>query len=212
MTSKRDLKKRIRDRAARTGERYTTARQHVVARPARPTVPFIDMQDVSKIAARVGILCPVTINTELAQRVDCSALLTRIRDVLRATEGDEETELLRSVMLRGERPQAYPGPVPQTLMATQVADALAKRPTPTREGVTAFIARTRAGIGGVNDNGTMLALPVVTRDGLEMIMCILWGIMPRPLRPPRAISVVLATPDDFAFPAELLAIPGWWRR
>jgi hypothetical protein len=40
MTSHKDLKRRVRERAARTGESYTTARRHVVAAAGRSGYPF----------------------------------------------------------------------------------------------------------------------------------------------------------------------------
>lgn len=39
MTADRDFKRRIRDRMARTGERYTTARAHLLATPREPDAP-----------------------------------------------------------------------------------------------------------------------------------------------------------------------------
>ena len=41
MTEHRQLKQLIRDRVARTGESYTTARRHVLARAAREAAPSL---------------------------------------------------------------------------------------------------------------------------------------------------------------------------
>jgi transcriptional regulator of aromatic amino acid metabolism len=154
MTAKKDLKKRVRERAARTGESYTTAREHVVGKVARGGFLVVETRDLSEEAARLGIRCPVRMFAELARRVDSSAVLVRLRDVLRATEQDPGTELLRAVVLRGAQPEL----------------PLAYRSV-TGGGDEEFAARARAGIGGVSERGTTLALPVAGRKGFEMVVC-----------------------------------------
>jgi hypothetical protein len=223
MTSKRDLKKRIRERAARTGERYTTARQHMVGKQVRGRVPCIELDDLTEEAAQAGIRCAVRIHRELARRIDCSALLVRIRDALRALEQDPSTEALRAVMLRGEEPVVDGArPPPEHAAREQaiiVADAMrlargggvADRPRfPTTRTVT-FLARARAGIGGVSEGGTMLSLPATGKRGLEMIVCALWDTSAArhaPLLRSRMPSAVLMTPDDFLFIVDDRGKPG----
>ncbi|HKE20492.1 MAG TPA: hypothetical protein VKB80_36715 [Kofleriaceae bacterium] len=199
MTAKRDLKKRIRERAARTGERYTAARKHVLG-AGEPTggVPFIELRDMSKLAARVGIRCPTYMFPGVADRVDGRALLAHIRDCLRATERDRATDILRAVILDGEQPAIEDSRV--SLMLHQVAPILRAISTrqilPTRG--DAFFTRARAGIGGISEGGTMLALPFAGKQGLEMIICMIW--MTGPLRalaiPARPPSLVLMTAED----------------
>ena len=68
MTIRRDLKRRIRERQAQTGERYTTARAHVLGAATPPgRVPdwVIELHDVSDRAQAVGILCPVRVSSTL---------------------------------------------------------------------------------------------------------------------------------------------------
>jgi transcriptional regulator of aromatic amino acid metabolism len=154
MTAKKDLKKRVRERAARTGESYTTAREHVVGKVGQSRGLVVETRDLSEEAARLGIRCPVRMFPELARRVDSSAVLVRLRDVLRATEQDRKTELLRAVVLRGE--QREPPHPYRTVMGGGDED---------------FVARALAGIGGVSERGTMLALPVAGRKGFEMVVC-----------------------------------------
>jgi hypothetical protein len=168
MAAKRDLKKRVREGAARTGESDTTAREHEVGKPGHGVGLVVETRDLSEEATRLGIRCPVRIFPELARRVDSSAVLVRLRDVLRATERDPRTELLRAVVLRGE--QREPPPMPRPPDADFVAKLLVYQ-TVMGGGEDDFVARARAGIGGVSERGTMLALPVASRKGFEMVVC-----------------------------------------
>jgi hypothetical protein len=189
MTAKRDLKKRIRKRAARTGESYTAARRHVVGGPSAAAVPLVEMRDLSEEAARIGILCPVRIFPDLALRIDCAATLERIRDALRATERDPQTELLRAVALRGEQPDVEYQLSSDPVLYPSLARAWTRPPASPLFG--AFMTRVRAGIGGVSESGRMLALAVAGRRAVEMVVCCL---TPHPFRRPAAL--VLMSPDD----------------
>jgi hypothetical protein len=192
MTAKRDLKKQIRDRAARTGESYTAARRHVVGKLSQGAVPFIELRDLSDEAARIGLRCPVRIFPRLAERIDCAAALERIRDALHATVSDPKTDLLRSVVLHGEQPDVpfdlSSDPLSDPRVALMVTHGVG-RPI----AVGAFMTRVRAGIGGVSENGRMLALPVARRRGIEMVVCGL-VLTPRPYWRPAAL--LLMSPDD----------------
>jgi hypothetical protein len=198
MTAKRDLKKRIRDRAARTGESYTAARRHIVGKPSQGAVPFIELRDLSEDAARIGLLCPVHIFPELAQRIDCAAALERIRDALRATDGDPKTELLRSVALRGEQPEAHYDLASDPLRDPRIALMLPHRGVPPVV-ADAFMTRVRAGIGGVSDSGRMLALAVAGRRGMEMVVCSL--VLSPWLQRPSPAALLLLGQDDLLIPA-----------
>jgi hypothetical protein len=158
MTAKRDLKRRVRDRQAHTGESYMTALRHV--RNRRPgeresegegAVPVIEMIDVSEIAAALGIQCSVILSPTLADRIDVATVLRQLRDALAATERDPAFALMRAV-LRGENPVA---------------------PRGTGEVHRRFMARARAGIGGISEHGRMLALAVSGRRGIEMVLFML---------------------------------------
>lgn len=219
MTAKRDLKKRIRRRAASTGERYSAARQHVLGDRGGGEgggrgggkVPFIELRDVSDEAAALGIRCPVHVFPELARRVDCRALLVQIRDALRATERDHRTELLRSVILHGELPD-LPWRLADDLLreamlrdAAQYVRTLASRsdPTATPRAIPiaiveseAFLARARAGIGGISESGRLLALQTPGSRGPEMVICQIWQ-SPIPRRASHTHSLILLRPDDF---------------
>jgi hypothetical protein len=98
MTSRRDLKNRIRARQSETGERYTTARQKTLAR----SVPVLELQDVPDAP---GIFCPVRISPSLwASR---HSLLDQLRRILLSSE--EGLAPMRRVVLFGERDAAPRG-------------------------------------------------------------------------------------------------------
>ncbi len=149
MTANRDLKRRIRERQARTGESYVTARRHVIGNddpePAAPSpaIAVEEMQSLTEEAKQLGMKCRVTITSTLAARVDPVTLLTRIRDALKALPDDPAVAPLYSIVMRGELPADPP------------------RIGRTHHGqVLRFITRASAGIAGISESGTMLALQV----------------------------------------------------
>lgn len=179
MTDRRDLKRRIRARMAKTGESYTAARKHVLegrgepedraetpaletkaeAPPLPPPatrVPVIEMFEATELAARVGLRCGVAFSSNVPARLDRERVLARIRDALLGTEADPQTEVLRAGVLRGE-----------------LAGKLKARGShPVLEmyrGTRQFLARAAAGIGGVSEGGTLLALVVDEQP----IVCVL---------------------------------------
>ena len=190
MTAKRDLKKLVRDRQTRTGERYTTAREKVLSgRQPRTAVPVVELHDLTSAGARIGFRCTISIFPELAKRIDPDALLERIRDVLLATQGDPLLDPLRSAMLEGEPPRAPP----------------ARRAYELIEEMRPFIARATAGIGGVSASGRMLALQVAGRRGPEMVLCMLW-VTPIPALVRRNPTVILSKPENHVLELPLEAM------
>jgi hypothetical protein len=147
MTANRDLKRRVRDRQAHTGESYMTALQRVLAqRPgsipsAIPTVEFVDL---TELAESLNLKCQVVASPALVRIIDVKPTLERFREMLVVTRHDPALALVRSVALRGEHIQF------------EVTHASAN------EGV-AFIRRLQAGLGGVSANGRILALRAVPR-------------------------------------------------
>lgn len=146
MTQHRDLKRRIRDRMERTGESYVTARQHVLAardeEPKRPPFDVVEPVDVSAEARRLGLACGAAMFPRLASRVSATAALTRLRDAVLATGRDPTIDVMRALVLHGERP------------------ASARAELWDFEEVRAWIRRVRAGIGGASPAGRMLALAI----------------------------------------------------
>lgn len=172
MTARRDLKRRVRERQGRTGESYMTALRHVIDQ--RPSaVPVIEMIELSEVAEAMAIRCRVRMSPALADRIDAVGALRRLRDALLATERDPAFDLMRRVVLHGESPLL--------------------RPAGSVDAGRRFIARVRAGIGGISEHGRLLALMVDGRRGPEMVVFMLWlspvsYIQYRP-------SLVLATAD-----------------
>lgn len=156
MTAKRDLKKHVRERQARTGEAYVTALRHVLA--ARDgggdPVPVVEMEDVSAAAQDCGLRFRAVMFPGLRRRVDPKAALTRLRQVLDETGEDPAFEPLRAVLLGGEWRQAE----------LDGADILRARQ---------FLERARAGVGGVSEGGTRVALQIEGRDGPELVLFVL---------------------------------------
>lgn len=171
MTAKRDLKRRVRDRQGQTGESYMTALRHVLDQ--RPSVvPVVEMIELSEVGAAMGFQCRVRMAPELADRIDVVGALRRLRDALVATERDPAFDLMRRVVMYGECP------------ALKAIDIGSSR---------RFVARVRAGIGGISDHGRLLGLVVDGRRGPEMIVFWLW-LAPANYTHYRP-SLVLATAD-----------------
>jgi hypothetical protein len=153
MTKKKDLKRRVRERKAMTGESYTAARAHVVAQAERaPAIQVEELLDVSAPAATLGFRCQVLASSAL---VPARRILERLCDALRATESDLELEGLRALAFRGERFE------PQSPRAVLAWERL----------IAGFLRRVRAGIGGVSPSGDMLALPVAAPEGVVLVLC-----------------------------------------
>jgi hypothetical protein len=175
---------------ARTGERYAAARAAVVAdrgaggdgRPGGSGMSVVELLDWSREAARAGMPCKVFAFPDVAEVVDGAALLARIREALRATESDPATEVLRSFMLLGRRPLDRP---PFSIEGF--------------ERIRRFVARARAGIGGVSEGGRMLALHVAGPTGVVPVLCVLWQAPASPLVQ-REPCVLLLGPGEVAGP------------
>lgn len=152
MTARRDLKRRVRERQGRTGESYMTALRHVLDQ--RPNaVPVVELIELSEVADAMGLRCQVRMAPALADRIDAVGALRRLREALLATARDPAFDLMRRVVLLGESPIMRPA----RLDVSQ-----------------RFMARVRAGIGGISEHGRLLALMVDGRRGPEMLVFMLW--------------------------------------
>jgi hypothetical protein len=171
MTKQRDLKRLVRARQARTGESYVTARDHVRA-PRTETVPVVELVDITEVSDSLGMQCRVMVMPELAERVDVAMALRQLRSVLLTTTPDPDFDLMRAVVLRGERPYSAPPPF---------ADGLR------------FLVRLRAGLGGVCPSGRMVAFSVAGSTGVEQVVFLLWvtPLQYRHLRP----TLIVSSPD-----------------
>lgn len=185
MTRQRDLKRRVRERQARTGESYTAALLHVRGEPeppdSEPTIPpsepidVIEMVDITELGATLGLRCQVRLASELADRVDVTGALRQLCSTLLATPHDPQLATMRDVVLRGQPPL-----VPAV---RSYQDEIQ------------FARRVRAGIGGVTESGHMMAFAVTGRLRAELVVFVLW-ITSTPYRvmPP---TLVVASADLF---------------
>lgn len=146
------------------------------------TIPVVEMISLTSEASRLGFKCRVVMASTLASRVDPAAALERVRDALQATADDPGTAILRAAVLRGET-------ISTGLRAVEAALRETRR----------FVARALAGIGGVNESGSMMALPVDGPDGAVMVVAHV-GLRPV-ARPPtggddKVPRLVLTTVDQ----------------
>ena len=141
MTANRDLKRRVRERQARTGESYMAALHHV--RAQRPIhIPTVELLDVTATAAAVGLRCRVSMGPRLAHRADVRATLQSFHDLVASSASNRSLFLMRSVAL-----------FDVNATVSDLSGAI-------QEGHR-FARRVRAGLGGVSDHGRLLALPWV---------------------------------------------------
>lgn len=150
MTEKRDLKRRVRERQARTGESYVTALRQVLGQ-RESSVPVVELIDVTDIAAPLGIKCRTVMAPSMVGRVDPTAMLTRLRDALLTTLRDPDLALMRAVVVAGEQ------------LKPELEPVLDRR----------FLARLRAGIGGISESGRVLALSTAGRAAAELVVFVL---------------------------------------
>src|SRR5262249_29784177 len=134
------------------GESYVTALRHVRGVQGE-SVPVIELVDISDVGAALGMKCRVMVLPALAESIDVTATLQQLRTVLLSTTRDRALDLMRAVVLCGERPFSFP---------------------PTLQEGLRFLARTRFGIGGVCPSGRMLAFSVDGRSGSHHVVFMLW--------------------------------------
>jgi hypothetical protein len=179
MTDKRDLKRRVRERQARTGESYMTARRQV--QEQRPgAIPMVELTDLTERGAALGFKCRIAVFPRVTQQLEAVTLLTRLRDALLATEGDHALSLMRRVVLAGERARV------------RLTGALT-------EEAMRFVRRARAGIGGVSDGGGLLAMPI---EGVMLLFTL--QLTPDFVPIYREPTLVIAPLDDVDDPMSAL--------
>ena len=122
-----------------------------------PTVPVVELVDVTADARRAGLVCRVAMFPGLARRVEPAGVLARLRALLVETTGDPQASALCQVALTG------------------YAQRRPARQIPTTESVRRFIRRALAGLGGISEDGTALAFHVADRDGIVPVLCSLSG-------------------------------------
>ncbi len=149
----------------------------------KPAVPVIEMVDLTALAHQLHLHGQVLMFPHLAERVEARATLLRIREVLLATREDPATDLLRRALLQGQPlPTRMLEPGQQRARAVHLAlfyGATLRIPTGMESGSVSegarFLGRARAGLGGVSEDGRMLALSVQGHRGIENVVGLLWG-------------------------------------
>jgi hypothetical protein len=183
MTAKKDFKRRVRERQAKTGESYTAARANVLAHadtideePRANPIAVVELVDATEEAHGLGLKCAVLVSPDLAARIPPLRMLERLRDALLATEADPQMHLMRAALFRGEPPKREPRSVRIRW-----------------DDVARFYDRARVGIGGLADAGDMLALQV---DDTMVIVQL--GHVPHMVPIPRPqLRVFLTTVDAY---------------
>jgi len=153
MTAKKDLKKRVRSCQQQTGKRYITALERVKESTARPRVPIVELPDLSAIAAAAGLKCRAYCSLSFRDlRKDgqeqaslARSVLERLVEVLRVTEPDSSTALLRNTLLHGKAP-------PPGAFGLWRAGQL-----------RSFTHRLRLGVRGISEDGQAIAFESRTR-------------------------------------------------
>lgn len=128
MTKKKDLKKRVRARQEKTGERYTTAR----AQLTRALIPEAPSATPEALAA--GLRCNAAVSGKLRALGDLRPLFARLRELLEALGA-----AACGPLLLGE-------PAPRRM--PQMADWVEAR---------RFLSQASAGTLGLSRDGTMVA-------------------------------------------------------
>ncbi len=191
MTARKDFKRLVRERMARTGESYMIAARHVRAEAGdetdaeaatedvgedsgREPISVLEMIDLTTAGEALGFRCRVVMQPSLADRLDAATALARLRDALIATTIDRTFELMRSVVLRGLRPRIR-------LVAENFED------------VGRFVVRAAHGIGGVSEAGHMLAMTIDGKRGPAHVLFML-QLMPDFVETDRDPCLILTDP------------------
>lgn len=224
MTDRRDLKRRIRARMARTGESYTTARKHVLEGGGAAPAPDPEPAEVEGAgepaelegageppaapaapAARVPVIEMFEV-TELAARAGLRCAVAFSSSVPAHLDRERVLARIRDALVGTDA-----DPQTELLRAGVLRGELAGKlraagSHPILEmyrGTRQFLTRAAAGIGGVSASGTLLALVVDEQP----IVCVLSqrGRFGEPSGEP---WLLVTTPETFALGQGRLGIPG----
>lgn len=144
MTDRRDLKKRIRARQEKTGERYTTARAHVMGQgPGNDLV--VELRDISDAARATGFVCLARATPAVPEAIEAHAL-RQLREILLGPVAGLDP--MRKIALQGS--------VHPTLDLGRVLELITQR--------RAFHASLELGLRGPGPGGRIVAFDLLT-DG-----------------------------------------------
>lgn len=165
MTAKKDLKRIVRERQAKTGESYTAALAQVRAKGSErgERVEQIEVPEVTALAQQAGLTCRA-----FAARTACRlasseaergellrSVFQHLKEILVVTGADPSMALLRGALLLGK---------PQVPAKALLSAVFTHR---------SFVARLRLGVGGVNADGTALAFDFPAKGGTVRFVALL---------------------------------------
>lgn len=158
MTAKRNFKRRVRERQARTGESYVTARRRLLAarEAASPVVvPVVQLRDATAEAARMGFRCRIAMEPALCERAAPMTLLAGLRDTLVGSGGPGTAALFARAF-----------GIPSTTGLPQRAGLSRMWPV---------YARLRMELGRAFSDGPVLVFRVVVPGGTMAVLCMALG-------------------------------------
>jgi hypothetical protein len=160
MTKKRDLKRRVRERQARTGESYVTARRQLlaarsIAPPVPVPVPVVELHDVSAEAARLGFQCQIAVFPELRAVAEPGLVLVGLREALIAAPGDLAAARMFDLAF-----------------AVRSAGVFEPRVPPSQQ---RLYERLRMERGGPSEPSSVFAFRVAGLGGSVPVLCVLAG-------------------------------------
>jgi hypothetical protein len=159
MTDKKSLKKRVRARQTKTGERYTTALRHIQAMNTDPRQT--ELHDVSHAAELEGFACRAFVSEHL-WRAECALgapdlrfreVLGRLRTLLRASASSDAAAKLARLVLHGERGAVGVGSAVEEMFTARD-----------------FLAQAHAGVRGVSRNGRVVVFDVPRGEAVVAIV------------------------------------------
>jgi hypothetical protein len=183
MTAKKDLKKLVRERQAKTGERYVTALAQV--RSQNKALVFDECRDVSEWALAEGFHCRAFVS-EALWSAECSVgrpaerfrlVFSRVGAFLRSLEGETGADALSKTILEGE---PWPHGVPNAIR--EITEA------------RRFLSQIKAGVRGVSRNGRFVAFDVPRGNAVVTFVGICLAVPTRD--PDRRPLFWLQTLDD----------------
>jgi hypothetical protein len=209
MTAKKDLKRRVRDRMERTGERYTEALEHMKAEAAgaRPEAgdaaarrPSLIEQappahDLAALATREGFECRAQVperqwaaieKTEGDPQAWFRSVFERLRQLLVASIGEPGPDAMRAYLVQNRG------------FGASTAGALWS--------FMPFMRKVDSGVRGISPDGTIAAIDV-PRAGGRTSLVLLW-FFPRGARPP---TLMVQVDADTSFVRAEKMVAMWLR-
>lgn len=198
MTTKKDLKKRIRERQQQTKERYTTARAHVLNQASVPAEKIERFTDISTLARQHNILCATYVTSSVWRREPIpdkreglfSAALLHLSALLQVTQNEPAYNKLRAALLY-QQPALPVAPPRKPLEARQLEGF---------DSLRSFLQQLKLGMRGPSRDGQFVSLDVQHEGQTTTLVA---SLLPFCLSFQQGPILLLALAQDF-FAAEAL--------